>query len=776
MDGEGVLRWADNGEELALFGVNYYAPFAMDYHELKKLNGPIENVIDRDVQHLARLGLDAMRLHVWDREISDREGKLLDNDHLRLLDYLIATNKSWGIYTVLTPIAWWGTTNPSDGFSNHFTMAQMIADPAARKAQRRYLAEFVQHVNPHTKLSYADDPAVVVFELINEPICAPGTSDAQITEYINALAEAIRATGCKKPLFYNGWGDRLGAVRDSTIDGCTFGWYPTGLVSGRSLRANGLLRVEDYPSMRSESLRGKGKIVYEFDAADVPGCYMYPAMARAFRGGGAQIATQFQYDALPLAPSNINWQTHYLNLVCTPNKALSFMIAGEVFHRLPRLKQYGKYPDNRRFGDFRVDYEQDLCELVTVTEFIYANSTTTRPPDPVQLRRIAGCGSSDIVLYEGTGTYFLDRLSPGVWRLEVYPDAVWVNDPFGKPSMEREVCRVLWRSWPMEVKLADLGNKFSVQAVNEGNTLRPVVQNGRFEIRPGVYLLSRERTQVAGNVAGTRVGMREFFAPAEQVRPVAVRHDAAQEWVAGKAMPVTFTVAADREPEQVALRVGEQELPLSRKRAYQYTGAIPSEWLKEGTLSYELKGIEGRWAVPILKALSPVVLFDARRHQVRTHGSAKCSQQLVPGKDGGKAMQLSVQSFDVVPNAVSFRNELDDELDPRRDELKGMRVLRVRARALETVTKAVEVVVLERDGTSWGVDVPLSTEWQDIRVPIEKLRCYKHWGTVPDGRGKEGDRLQPGNISGVSVCFGAWLYPQHVQEPHTIEIESISLE
>ena len=75
-------------------------------------------------------------------------------------------------------------------------------------------------------------------------------------------------------------------------------------------------------------LAHKAKIIYEFDAADIPGSYMYPAMARSFRAGGAQIATQFQYDPLPLARYNQGWQTHFLNLVCAPQKAVSFVIAG----------------------------------------------------------------------------------------------------------------------------------------------------------------------------------------------------------------------------------------------------------------------------------------------------------------------------------------------------------------------------------------------------------------------------------------------------------------
>lgn len=117
-------------------------------------------------------------------------------------------------------------------------MPQMITDPAARQAQTNYLAQFVRHVNQHTGLAYQDDLAVVCFELINEPQYAPGTTDSQVIEYMNALADAVRATGCRKPIFYNGWGNRLAAVREARVDGSTFGWYPTGLVAGHSLRRN----------------------------------------------------------------------------------------------------------------------------------------------------------------------------------------------------------------------------------------------------------------------------------------------------------------------------------------------------------------------------------------------------------------------------------------------------------------------------------------------------------------------------------------------------------
>ncbi len=148
---------------------------------------------------------------------------------------------------------------------------------------------------------------------------------------------------------------------------------------------------------------------------------------------------------LPLAPFNVGWQTHYLNLVYSPNKAVSFVIAAEAFRRLPRLKTYGRYPRNTPFGPFRISYEEDLSEMATEREFFYSNDTKTVLPAPEKLTRIVGCGSSPVVHYSGTGAYFLDKLSDGVWRLEVYSDAVWVNDPYGNPRLDRYVSVAFWR-------------------------------------------------------------------------------------------------------------------------------------------------------------------------------------------------------------------------------------------------------------------------------------------------------------------------------------------
>ncbi len=808
VDTNGVMRWRDSGAEVALFGVNYYAPFWHNYPDLKAVGAAHKQAIDHDVAHFARLGLDALRLHVFDREVSDREGNLLENEHLELLDYLVERAAARGIHTVLTPIAWWPVPGDSPGFATQFTMQQMTTDARARRLQTNYLAQFARHTNRFTGRSYARDPAVVAFELINEPLYPEGTADAQVIEYINALADALRAAGCRQPLFYNGWLRRLPCVAAARVDGSSFGWYPSGLVAGRSLRQNFLPAVNEYggnnpwnPPMRA--LAGKVRIVYEFDAADIPGSYIYPAMARAFRSGGAQVATQFQYDPLPLAPFNQGWQTHYLNLVCSPAKAVSFLIAAEAFRRLPRLQDYGPYPQSSRFPPFRVSHEEDLSEMITEREFFHSNTTDTRPPAPERLERIVGCGSSPVARYEGTGAYFIEKLSPGVWRLEVYPDAVWVNDPYGPHRLDREVSRILWREWPMDLRLPDLGEFFHVEPLNAGNSHSAQARQGRFAARPGVFRLAREKNPGAEWRSArlpAAVGLDEFIAPAAANRAPAVWHEPRRTWIEQKPLSVHFTVALAEEPEEVRLRLVRPgiappqtaSLRLTRAGAYRYSGVAPAEWLAPGKAAYRLEVQAGGkrhtfpaaespeaqgWELTVAATNAPAPLFAADRAPVRIEGGAAHRQTLAEGSGPGRrALRVSVDRFDPPPSALSFRHEAADELEPWREILKRRSVFCVRARALEPSTTALELVVREADGSAWGTNAPLETQWRDIRIPAASLRHFAHWAGNPAGRGAAGDRLRLEEIGSITICFGAWLYPERASEPHTIEVESVTIE
>ncbi|MDB5015996.1 MAG: rane or secreted protein, partial [Mucilaginibacter sp.] len=82
VDQQGTIRWKKDHSEVYLFGVNYTVPFAYGYRSVKAVHKGIEKEIDEDVYHMARMGVDAFRVHIWDTEISDTAGNLLENEHL----------------------------------------------------------------------------------------------------------------------------------------------------------------------------------------------------------------------------------------------------------------------------------------------------------------------------------------------------------------------------------------------------------------------------------------------------------------------------------------------------------------------------------------------------------------------------------------------------------------------------------------------------------------------------------------------------------------------
>ncbi|WP_367868291.1 membrane or secreted protein [Pedobacter sp. WC2423] len=518
IDQQGVIRWEKNHQEAAFFGVNYTAPFAYGYRAINRLGVSVEQAIKDDVYHFSRLGLDAFRVHVWDTEISDSSGNLINNEHLRLFDFLLAELKKRNIKTIITPIAFWGNGYPekdenTGSFSMKYGKQRTLVEETAFLAQEKYLGQFFKHKNPYTGLTYQQDPDVIATEVNNEP--QHSGPQERTTEYINRMVKAIRNTGWKKPVFYNisESPKYAGAIVKANVQGHSFQWYPTGLVAGHTQQGNYLPNVAAYtiPYDTIPGFKNRAKMVYEFDAADVLASYLYPAMARSFRTAGFQWATQFAYDPMATASSNVEYQTHYLNLAYTPSKAISLLIASRVFHELPRLK---KYASDTLFEAFRLDHKKSLSEMNTAKEFYFSNTTTSKPVNSSLLQHIAGVGSSELSKYEGTGAYFIDRVEDGLWRLEVMPDAALIRDPFESNSPDKDVARINWTSHVMILDLPDLGTDFKMTAIND-QRLSVMASEKKIKVTPGVYWLSRKdkkHSYTAKSVLGV-IGAGEFSAP-----------------------------------------------------------------------------------------------------------------------------------------------------------------------------------------------------------------------------------------------------------------------
>jgi hypothetical protein len=611
VDDEGVLRWEHDQSEIVGFGVNYSVPFAHAFRMAERMGIDHEEAIRQDVYHFARLDLDLYRVHVWDTEISDSVGNLLENEHLRLFDFAIHEMKKRGMRFVITPIAFWGNGWPepdedTPGFSNKYGKDACLTNPDAIKAQANYLEQFLNHKNAFTGIAYKDDPDVIAFEVSNEP--HHGGSEEEVKSYINKMVASMKKTGLQKPVFYNmSHSIHLAdAYMEADVDGGTFQWYPSGLVANHALKGNYLPHVAEYkiPYEDHPGFKNKAKIVYEFDPADVAGNYMYPAMARSFREAGLQLATHFAYDAMFLAPFNTNYGTHFMNMAYAPQKALSLKIASAVFHEIPRNADFGAFPGNNVFGDFRVSYEQNLAEYLSENRFFYTNNTSSVPSETSKLKEIAGFGNSPVVKYDGRGAYFLDEIEPGVWRLEIMPDAFWLKDPYSPVDPNVQKAAVLHAEHSMTIHLPQLGDTFSAKGINEGNALTAIANEGEINLTPGVYLLRKKgvTAKIDAQSAFKNILLNEYVAPATDLDTLLVHNKTSQSMNMSDEVEISFDVISAEKPEEVAVFVGEGHYRSRRFEAKEislnhYRALLPDEFNRQQTLNYYIgvKHPDGNW-------------------------------------------------------------------------------------------------------------------------------------------------------------------------------------
>lgn len=174
------------GEKVKLWGVNYYAPFNHNYCNLEELGKDHFRAIDEDLRHLKLLGVDFIRMHLYEREITDRQGQVVEGHNLQVFDYLIDQCERHGIFLMLTFMTWYNTIKnqlqqernyaywyiaPDDavGFSNFFSCDAMIWDPAAIACQQTYLRGLLTRPSTVSGKCLAEHHHIVALELLNEP-------------------------------------------------------------------------------------------------------------------------------------------------------------------------------------------------------------------------------------------------------------------------------------------------------------------------------------------------------------------------------------------------------------------------------------------------------------------------------------------------------------------------------------------------------------------------------------------------------------------------------
>ncbi|MET6757271.1 hypothetical protein [Pseudoalteromonas sp. NCIMB_1079] len=843
---KGVLKWASGeqkGKELALFGVNYSAPFAYSYRALNKLGIDPKQAIDMDVDHIARLGLDAYRIHLWDRELTDKAGNLQNNHHLELFDYLLFKLSQKNIKVILTPLAWWGSGYPEPdpletGFATNYSKAQMNEVEAAIAAQHIYLKQLMAHTNRYSGQRYGQDPNIVALELFNEP--KHHQSPEKSISYIEGLIDVIRQQQVTKPLFYNiseQGNDQpyAKALCESKIDGIAYQWYPTGLVKNSEILANMLPMVASYTNVFASiaSCNNKAKMIYEFDAADVGRSVMYPAMARSFRAAGFQWATQFSYDPGNIAHTNSEYNTHYLNLLYTPKKAISLMIAARAFKQAERGVESKPYPENNQFGDVELSYQDDLSLFNNDRYFYHSNTTTKAPKNLKKLKHIAGVGSSPVVQYEGNGAYFLDKLTDDIWQLEVYPDVHQLQDPYQNSSLQREVRRLYINQRKLTVTVDDLAESFYLQGINLHNSTQIKADNNSVVITPGKYLIANSQQQLEQFMVASAVGNQSSNSPSENITAKKVSTDYFLPNIQNQDLTLSHqpqrAITLD-DDYQLVVKLGTNQavdnvelllryrndrsftaFAMTKQSGTKYSAPLPKSWQKTGPMEYAFVvtsngekttfpgAVSGTpfdwdfvkatdyWSFELQPKGTPLSLFDAQldRNNLIYPKNGKVRQEYVSGQNGlGTVLKLGLdnltQSNDLLKTTLAADSQLIDR------NTRGLNTVAIKIRSL-TKQEHINFALLDKDGLAFGTKLNVTNQWQYLLVPLssltssETMMIQAYPSFMPNSIAPQGNDAKTFDssinlIQGLQISLDVKAYNDKAMSSwHGIEIENVSL-
>lgn len=152
-----------NGQAVRFFGVNVSSENTAGDHDS----------VDYLARRLAKLGVNAVRFHspIYSaNDISQLDPKKLDD-----VFYLVSALKKQGIYTTLSvyfPL--WVKCDAKSGLEGYDAIANknpfglIFFNPNLQALHKGWLTQLMTTKNPYTSVTLAEDPAVMIVELVNE--------------------------------------------------------------------------------------------------------------------------------------------------------------------------------------------------------------------------------------------------------------------------------------------------------------------------------------------------------------------------------------------------------------------------------------------------------------------------------------------------------------------------------------------------------------------------------------------------------------------------------
>ncbi len=519
---DGTLYFED-GTEAVLWGVNFQPSLSWEYNRMAYhgLHQPFDMtkykaMIDEGFDEIQQMDCNLIRIHIATSDITDAEGKLIENQWLDSLDYVLACAEQRGIYVYLSFLNNIGAGESSGSFVSRNAMrkADWMVDPDFMVRAESYIRQLLNRSNPYSEgRIYKSSPALAMVEPINEPAYFKHQNISEFTKcnavyqtwlgknakrdtetsflkfryentklYINRMVDLFRDENVAAPMAWSlEWPqaivwtgeDVFQAAADSEAELISVCLYPgqsmSNNKSGEQLKAVGeanylpyLQQTHDDPNyhgwLLEERFKNKARVVYEFETYYNQTSYLYPAMAKLFRSLGIQGAAMWTY-ILP-GQAEYTAAAHHLNLKTTPNKAAAFMAAGQVMRSEPRFKPYEtSSATDDYFKHTALCYQHGCSAFADDETLIYSESLPSEFDRHLlkgrrDFRRLVGRGTSPLASYGGTGLYFIDSVGEDAVQIQILPDAEFVVPHYSHHKKGEKAVRLSTdRSHVFELKL-----------------------------------------------------------------------------------------------------------------------------------------------------------------------------------------------------------------------------------------------------------------------------------------------------------------------------------
>ena len=398
-----------------------------------------------------------------------------------------------------------------------------------------------------------------------------------------------------------------------------------------------------------------------------------------------------------------------------------------------------------------------------------------------------------------------------------------VGNPFVKNSLEKKVAVINWKEWNMKLNLPDLGENFSIKALNEGNNFTPKAESNSFNIQPGAYLLTKKGVSATfkGNESWNNIKLNEFTAPESNVEKTYLVHEALSEIVENSDLKISAKIVSNENIEKVEawLQNGNkyENVELKRITGYVYSAEIPSKVLQTGFLSYRIiittaentftfpsgiKGNPGEWdfyeesnyVTRIVKENSPIYIFNAAQDSDYIVKEWKPGNQLVPGKSPGEAeyqvkiarlFEEDIENKNATAvNDYSFRFNFSKKIKGRNNELAEQKKLVLNARSISGKTEKLQVAFVDKNGSSFGKIIELTPENGEYAIDLSELKPVKtvilprpYPGFLPyyfEHNNRDSFNIK--NVESIQISIGPGLEKEALAQKHEIGVSSVRLE